>query len=292
MEMPRFTVRFWGVRGSIPAPGPTTVRYGGNTPCVSVEGAYADGTETVGILDAGTGIRPLGNELRHDDKEIVLLLSHTHWDHIQGFPFFAPLRQTDRTIYLSTLERKRGLFDLLLAQVDGEQFPLRLEDAGAHFVSYTTEKVQEQQRLGYRVRRLRVNHPGEVYGFRAELRGCVIVYIPDNELFPPKTDHASYEEMIAFCRDADLLIHDAQYLEQDMPQKWGWGHSVVSQVRQLAMAAGAKHLILFHHDPDRTDDELDAIQSESDAWFRANAPHLRCTVAYEGLTITLPEGVS
>jgi len=120
MEMPRFTVRFWGVRGSIPAPGPTTVRYGGNTPCVSVEGAYADGTETVGILDAGTGIRRLGNELRDKDKEIVLLLSHTHWDHIQGFPFFAPLRQADRTIYLSTLERKRGLFDLLLVQVDGE----------------------------------------------------------------------------------------------------------------------------------------------------------------------------
>jgi phosphoribosyl 1,2-cyclic phosphodiesterase len=286
---PRFTVRFWGVRGSIPAPGPATVRYGGNTPCVSVEGLYADGTEVVGILDAGTGIRALGNELRHDNKEILLLLSHSHWDHIQGFPFFAPLRQTDRMIYLSTLERRRGLFDLLMGQVDGEQFPLRLEETGARFLSYTPEEVQEQQKLGYRLRRLRVNHPGEVYGFRAELRGCVIVYIPDNELFPPQAPHASFEAMADFCRDADLLIHDAQYTEQDLPQKWGWGHSLVSQVRELAVAASAKHLVLFHHDPDRTDDELDHIQTESVAWFAANAPAIRCTVAYEGLKLKLPE---
>jgi len=286
---PQFTVRFWGVRGSNPSPGPKTAGYGGNTSCVSVEGAYADGTETVGILDAGTGIRLLSSELVKNDKEIILLLSHTHWDHIQGFPFFAPIFQTDRPIFLSRIEREQGLFQKLLDRVDGRRFPLRVEDMGAHLLSFTLEKVQEQEQLGYRVRRIRANHPGEAYGFRADLGGISLIYMPDNELFPPEPGHTTFDEFAEFCRGADMLIHDSQYLEQDMPLKHGWGHSIISQVWELAKAAQVKHLVLFHHDPDRTDDELDDIQSASTAWFRENAPEIRCTVAYEGLTIILPE---
>lgn len=288
-EHPSFTIRFWGVRGSIPSPGPHTARYGGNTSCVSVEGAYADGRETIGILDAGTGIRILSSELVQNDKEIVLLLSHTHWDHIQGFPFFAPLQQLNRPIFLSRIERERGLFQQLLAQVDGIRFPLRWEDLGAQLLSFSLEKVQEQEAMGYQVRRIRANHPGEAYGFRADLRGISLVYLPDNELFPPEPGNTTFEEFAEFCRGVDLLIHDSQYTEADMPHKHGWGHSLISQVRELAKAAEVKHLIHFHHDPDRYDDELDAIQAESRAWFQANAPEIRCTVAYEGLTITLPE---
>ncbi|MBC8101806.1 MAG: MBL fold metallo-hydrolase [Cytophagales bacterium] len=290
-KAPRFLVRFWGVRGSIPSPGPATARYGGNTSCVSVEGEYADGTPTVGIFDAGTGIRLLSRELAHSDKEIILFLSHTHWDHIQGFPFFAPLRQADRPIYLSSMEQEMGLFQLLLAQVDGKRFPLRLEDAGAKLLRFTPEKIAEQQRLGYQVQRIRANHPGVAFGLRADLRGMRLIYFPDNELFPPAgsdTQHTTFAEMAEFCRGADLLIHGAQYTEADMPAKHGWGHSVVSQVRELAAAAQVKHLVLFHHDPDRSDDELDRFQGESEEWFRANAPEIRCTVAFEGLAISLP----
>jgi phosphoribosyl 1,2-cyclic phosphodiesterase len=286
---PRFTVRFWGVRGSIPSPGPHTARFGGNTSCVSVEGRYADGTETVGVLDAGTGIRALGDLLARDYREILLLLTHTHWDHIQGFPFFAPLRQPGRRIYLSRAERERGLFQMLLDQVDGVRFPLTLEAAGAQFLSYTDEKIREQESLGYRLRRIRVNHPGEAFAFRAELAGTSLIYAPDNELFPPGEPHTPFAEMADFCRGADLLIHDSQYTDADLPEKHGWGHSTAAQARELAAAAGVGHLVLFHHDPDRTDDALDALQAESDAWFAAHAPAVRCTVAREGLTLTLPE---
>jgi phosphoribosyl 1,2-cyclic phosphodiesterase len=285
----QFTVRFWGVRGSVPSPGPATVRYGGNTSCVSVEGCYNDGTLVAGIFDAGTGIRLLGQELLHSDKEILLLLTHTHWDHIQGFPFFVPLRQPQRCIYLSRNEREQGLFQLLLAQMDGTRFPIRLESLQACLLSHTPEKIAEQEAHGYRIRRQRVNHPGETYGFRADLPSCSIVYIPDNELFPPENQQATFDEIATFCHGADLLIHDAQFIDADMPEKWGWGHSVVHQVWDLAKAAQVKHLVLFHHDPDRTDDELDAIQAASTAWFAANAPEIRCTVAYEGLSLALPE---
>ncbi|MDX1932979.1 MAG: MBL fold metallo-hydrolase [Capsulimonadales bacterium] len=286
---PTFTVRFWGVRGSIPSPGPHTVRYGGNTSCVSVEGNYSDGTPTVGIFDAGTGIRLLGDELINGHQDILLLLTHTHWDHIQGFPFFAPLRQQDRNIYLSRNEREHGLFQLLLDQMDGTRFPIRLDALRSRLLTHTPERIAEHEAKGYRIRRIRVNHPGETYGFRAELPVCHIVYIPDNEVSPPENRQVSFEELTEFCREADVLIHDAQFTEADMPGKWGWGHSLVSQVRELARAARVRHLVLFHHDPDRTDDELDAIQAECNRWFAENAPDIRCTVAYEGLTLRLPE---
>ncbi|MES2463637.1 MAG: MBL fold metallo-hydrolase [Armatimonadota bacterium] len=286
----QFMVRFWGVRGSIPSPGPGTVRYGGNTSCVSVEGYFVDGTPTVGIFDAGTGIRLLSNELVQNDKEMILFLTHTHWDHIQGFPFFAPLRQPKRCLYLSSMEQELGLFQMLVDQMDGKRFPIRLADTDACFRRFPAEKIAEQQQSGYRVKRVRANHPGITFGFRADLRGASLVYLPDNELFPPDGDlqQTSFDEFAAFCQGVDLLIHDAQYTEADMPLKYGWGHSVISQVRELAAAAQVKHLVLFHHDPDRTDDELDVIQAESDAWFRENAPGTRCTVAYEGLSVPIP----
>lgn len=286
----QFTVRFWGVRGSIPSPGASTVRYGGNTSCVSVEGNFADGTPAILIFDAGTGIRMLSNELVQNNKEMVLFLTHTHWDHIQGFPFFAPLRQPNRCLYLSSMEQELGLFQMLLDQMDGKRFPVRLEDTNASLRRFSPENIARQQALGYSVKRIRANHPGMTFGFRADLRAASVIYLPDNELFPPDGDlqQTSFDEFAAFCRGADLLIHDSQYVEADMALKNGWGHSVISQVRELAAAAQVKHLVLFHHDPERTDDELDAIQTESDEWFRRNAPETKCTVAYEGLNVTIP----
>lgn len=287
-EASTFRVRFWGVRGSRPAPGPATARYGGNTSCVSVEGAYMDGTERVGVLDSGTGIHDLGAYLAEDRRDLILLLTHTHWDHIQGFPFFAPLYEPDRTIYLSSYERARGLYQLLMEQMDGVRFPLTQEQIQSHLDSYTPLEIHRQEREGYAVRRLRVNHPGETYGFRLELRGVTIVYIPDNEINPPYEPLATFEDLTAFCRGADVLIHDAQYGAADLPRKRGWGHSLASEARELGLAAGVRHLALFHHDPERTDDELDALQEESRAWFAARDPAITCTVAYEGLEIVLP----
>jgi ribonuclease BN (tRNA processing enzyme) len=264
------------------------VRYGGNTSCVSIEGCSpVDGVRRIGVLDAGTGIRPLGNLLMQSDKEILLFLSHTHWDHIQGFPFFGPIYQHDRTIYLSRMERKRGLFRLLLEQMDGERFPLSHQQIRSELESYSERWTRRQAELGYRVKRIRVNHPGQTFGFRIQLRGVTVLYIPDNEIDPPYEPILPYEKLVAFCQGADLLIHDSQYTQEDMPQKRGWGHSVITRVRELACAAQVKHLVLFHHDPDRTDEELDAIQAESERWFQLHCPETRCSVAYEGLEFVL-----
>ena len=283
-------VRFWGVRGSVPSPGAHTARYGGNTSCVSIDGINAvDGKRRVGIFDAGTGIRGLGKKLLAVDADLVLLLSHIHWDHIQGFPFFEPIYQDKRLIYFATVEHRYGLFRRLLEQMDGTHFPLTEYQLRAQLRPYSDAQLEQFAGEGYSVRRIRVNHPGETYGFRADLRGRSIVYIPDNELDPPyHPPRVAPEELIAFCEDADLLIHDAQYLPSDMPRKRGWGHSVIDRVRELARDAHVRHLVLFHHDPDRTDDELDAIGAASAQWFAANAPQIRCTVAYEGLEICLP----
>lgn len=281
-------VRFWGVRGSVPSPGPDTARFGGNTSCVSIEGVNAiDSRPRIGVFDAGTGIRNLGKTIADRDIEIVILLSHVHWDHIQGFPFFSPIYQAKRNIFFSTLEQRHGLFRRLLEQMDGMHFPLTESQLRAHMDHYSDTQIEQFVDDGYRVSRIRVNHPGETYGFRADLRGRSIVYIPDNELDPPYPPILRDATLTAFCRGADVLIHDAQYIDADMPHKRGWGHSVISRVWELARAARVKHVVLFHHDPDRTDNELDEIQAASNAWFAIHAPGTRCTVAFEGLELRL-----
>ena len=282
------TITFWGVRGSIPSPGAATARYGGNTSCVSIEGTnVVDGVRRIGILDAGTGVRALGQSLLNDDVEIIFLLSHTHWDHIQGFPFFAPLYQ-ERTIYLSRLEERKGLFEQLLQQMDGTHFPLTQEQIGARLESLSEVQLQQFIDSGYRVTRIRANHPGEAWGFRADLQSQSVVYMPDNELDPPYIPLTSLDTLAAFCRNADVLIHDSQYLESERALKCGWGHSVVGDVCELALRARVKHLVLFHHDPDRTDAQIDQIQSAARAFFKSRNSDIVCTAAFEGMQITLP----
>jgi ribonuclease BN (tRNA processing enzyme) len=142
------------------------------------------------------------------------------------------------------------------------------------------------------VSRIATNHPGGGSGYRLERGGRSVVYLTDNELEPPYKKTTSFDAFVQFCQHADVLIHDAQYLESDMPHKHGWGHSLVSQVQELAVAAEVQHLVLFHHDPDRTDEALDAVQDATQDWLRQQHAPMQCTVAFEGLTIHLaPEGV-
>ena len=280
-------VRFWGVRGSIPSPGPTTMRYGGNTSCVSIE--FAD--NHVLVLDAGTGIRLLGDAVAQGDAEISMALTHAHWDHIHGFPFFAPLYQEGRSILFASHERAQALFKVLIQQMDGARFPVTqdqlpcilrfLPEAG---FNTRIEKTAE-------VTRLKVNHPGEADGIRVRCDGHTVVYIPDNELDPPDKPTVSFKELASFCRYADVLIHDAQYLEEDMPEKSGWGHSTVERVCDLAAEAEVAHLVLFHHDPNRTDDELDAIQNLARNRLAQLGSPARCTVAYEGLMLKVGSNI-
>lgn len=281
--MQPMTVKFWGVRGSVPSPGPATARYGGNTSCVSVH----LGDDKILVLDAGTGIRELGKTLLTDNADIFVLVTHVHWDHIQGFPFFPPIYRKDRTIYLFPFQQGETVFNPLLTQMDGTYFPVNLNDLPSKIRVITGDIGTFMRRHGFDVSRTEANHPGGAYGYRIESKGRGLVYLTDNELVPAHEKNVDFQSFVRFCSNTDVLIHDAQYIEQDMPQKFGWGHSSVRQACQLAVEAGVKHLVLHHHDPDRTDDQIDMIQEEAAAWFRKNGPHIRCTAAYEGLEISI-----
>ena len=272
-------VRFFGVRGSIPTPGPSTLRYGGNTVCVEV--TLADGSRLV--LDAGTGIRALGNEIAEagDRAPIHMFITHGHWDHILGLPFFGPVYDKHATIVLHGMTPKAR--DRLRSPIvfDGEHFPVRFADLPAKFEN--ANDVGEHRIACARIRHIALHHPGGATGFRIDDDdGTSVCYLTDNEL-----DGAAPAELLRFAEGASLIVHDAQYLRSDMPAKRGWGHSVVDDVLAFARDAGAARLALHHHDPDRNDDALDAIGEGADAWVAEHANGLATVVAREGLAIEL-----
>jgi len=277
-------ITFYGVRGSIASPGPTTVKYGGNTSCVYLE---LDNGQIL-ILDAGTGIRQLGRRLAATDHTINILLSHGHWDHIQGYPFFKPIYQPERRIRVFTSAvSNHGQLCALFDQIDGASFPVNVQELPSRSECFMehVESVLEEDDI--HIRRARLNHPGGGCAYRIEEDGASCAFITDNELHPPQQGATSYDEWVEFCRGVDVLIHDAQYLESDMPHKHGWGHSLVAQVRQLAVDAEVGCLAMFHHDPDRTDAEIDFIQQENDNFFRGMRAPSQSICAAEQMQIRL-----
>ena len=277
-------ITFYGVRGSIPSPGPDTSRYGGNTSCVYIE--TANGKDLV--LDAGTGIRKLGNRLLEKDSTINILLSHGHWDHIQGYPFFMPIYQPDRHIrvYTSTTG-DHGQICSLFDQIDGANFPVKATELPSRSECLSENFETELAKQDICIQRMAINHPGGGFAYRIEEDGVSCAYITDNELEPPEKISTTYDQWVEFCRGVDVLIHDAQYLESDMPHKHGWGHSLVSQVRQLAVDAEVGCLVMFHHDPDRTDTEIDFIQKDNDHFFRGKRAPSISLCAAENMQIKL-----
>ncbi|MDH2434190.1 MBL fold metallo-hydrolase [Pokkaliibacter sp. MBI-7] len=248
-------IQFYGVRGSIPAPGQQSVRYGGNTACVLVRN---DAGEQL-ILDAGTGIRQLGTELLTDPRPITLLLSHNHWDHIQGFPFFRPAYQRDREIHIFPGLTTPHEPYAILNQLKGSVFPVPATALAARIQIENTPTSHAWILQGFHIQRCPLNHPGGGSAYLIEADGQRFAYVTDNELNPPNTPVTSFEKWCEFVHGVDLLLHDAQYVPRDMPMKHGWGHSLVSEAVALAQAAAVKHLVLFSYDPERSDDELDAI---------------------------------
>jgi phosphoribosyl 1,2-cyclic phosphodiesterase len=280
-------VTFYGVRGSIAVPGPLTARYGGNTVCV--EARLADGT--VVILDSGTGIRELGKDLMREGHTapLHLLLTHLHWDHVLGLPFFRPLYRQGMhmTVHpMSTPEQRRVVKERIL--FDGIHFPIRAADLPA------TMEFEDTAEASYRIgsatiRRIALNHPGEAQGFRIDDDdGASLAYLTDNELSPPGAPRTTIDELARFAAGADLLVHDAQYIEADMPAKRGWGHSTVDDVLLLGQKAETPHLVFFHHDPERDDDALDALSESAKAWILSQSRAHK--IAYEGLSVTLGPG--
>ncbi|MBU0913323.1 MAG: MBL fold metallo-hydrolase [Gammaproteobacteria bacterium] len=267
-------IKFYGTRGSIPTPGADTQRYGGNTPCVLV--TSQSGQQL--ILDSGTGIRLLGQELMAGTSELVLLLSHNHWDHIQGFPFFAPAYQAGRQIRIIPGKTLHGENDAILKQMSGEFFPVAPQQLASTI--RITPMTEEQWQLGdFYIQRCPLNHPGSGSAYHISADGHTLAYVTDNELFPPEQTMTSRAQWLEFVTGVDLLIHDGQYLEADMPYKLGWGHSLVSQAVVLAKEAKVKRLVIFSHDPARTDRQLDQLAQQ----FSGQQPEV--LMAQEGMEL-------
>lgn len=258
-------VRFWGTRGSIAAPGPRTVRYGGNTACVQV--VTASGAQI--ILDCGTGLRELGLHLVATAPPPIVasvLLSHVHWDHIQGIPFFAPAYQDDNcfTFYAARGMNKQ-VSELLAGQMEYSYFPVRLDQLRAT-MSFREIGEEAFQIADAVIQPRYLNHTTLCLGYRITADGASIVYATDHEPYTRLPLHPGGEilhsgdlGLIEFARDADLLIHDAQYSDQEYPAKVGWGHSTARYAASIAEAARVKRLMLFHHDPAHSDEAVDIL---------------------------------
>jgi phosphoribosyl 1,2-cyclic phosphodiesterase/ActR/RegA family two-component response regulator len=298
----RTRIKFWGVRGSVPTPGPATVFYGGNTSCVEVD---ADGE--IIILDAGTGIRPLGLDLaaRFKDKpmNLTLLISHTHWDHIQGFPFFLPAYDSKNRLRILGFQGSRdGLGTTLTSQMESPYFPVGLREMPGHIV------IEELQGLNFEIGRVLVqaaflNHPGICVGYRLNTTAGSIGYLPDNEPSQPlraqllnsangTPESLDYGRMMdqklaQFIRGCDVLIADSQFDAEEYKTHAGWGHGCVDDVVELALNAGVHKLFLFHHDPSHDDLKVSSMVAHAKALVTARGASLSVDAAREGLEFIL-----
>ena len=251
-------VEFFGVRGSMPSAGSNTHIFGGNTSCVYIE--QNNGKDL--ILDSGTGIVELGTRLLETQSPINILLTHNHWDHIQGFPFFKPIYQPNRniTIVAGNVDDKKSQ-DAILKQMSGSYFPVCYQDLPANITLNTDLSSQKQFTLnGFLVSTAQLNHPGGGTAYCIKADEKKVAYVTDNELNPPEKAKTSISEWVNFIEGADLLIHDAQFIDADLPLKHGWGHSTIDQVAELAIKASIKNVVIISHDPSRTDEQLSAIE--------------------------------
>jgi phosphoribosyl 1,2-cyclic phosphodiesterase/CheY-like chemotaxis protein len=293
----QLAVTFWGTRGSIATPGPTTTVYGGNTSCVEVR-AGGD----VLVFDAGTGIRELGlaliEEFRGRPLTVHLFISHTHWDHIQGFPFFLPAYAAETTIHLYGPQGQgRPLERLLGGQMNPDYFPVALGDLAA------TIRVHEFTGSSFQIgdtviAAMYLNHPGMTLGYRVTSAGRSLVYATDNEQYRFTLEHVGQraeagrqfgqrldEEFVAFVSHADLYIGEAQYTDDEYPQKIGWGHSPLSATVEVALRADVRTLALFHHDPMHSDEVVAAMEAEARRLVASRGATLHCFAAREKQTV-------
>jgi phosphoribosyl 1,2-cyclic phosphodiesterase len=290
-------LRFWGTRGSIAAPGPGTNHFGGNTSCIELTTDTGDHV----VLDCGTGARLLGNQLIADATGPIsadILLTHTHWDHIQGFPFFAPLFMPGNHFAVYGPEKCHlSLHDVLSGQMEHHYFPVELDQLAAR-ITYQDLTEGTHAISGLKVSAQHMNHPSPTLGYRIESQGHSVLYLSDHEPYaegvwregaeagrlesiqePGDRRHAE------LMKDADVLIHEAQYTPEEYPAKRNWGHSTYAYVVELAAAAGVRRLFLTHHDPAHDDALVAEIEKRAQRLAQELGSGMEVACAYEGCQI-------
>jgi len=281
-------LKFYGTRGSIPICDAGFQQFGGNTTCLQI--TFTD-TNRIAILDAGTGLRNLGRDLLaigHKQEQIIILFTHFHWDHIQGFPFFAPAYDRRQKITLLTLGQDQtigNLREIFEVPMQAQYFPVQLDHMGANFeflqIAEASRHFTSINNVDTIVTAQRHNHPGGAYSFRLERNGKVLVVCTDvehGEQIDPR--------LVELARGADLLVHDAQYTAEELQKRRGWGHSSFDQAMQVAEMAGVKRLALTHHDPEHDDEFLTRIEK----LCRERFPNT--VLAREGMEIEIGEAPS
>lgn len=296
--------RFWGVRGSYAAPFSTHLNVGGNTSCVEIR---VD--DHILICDAGTGIIPFGNELiqQKDLRELLIILTHYHWDHVCGLPFFVPAFIPDwKVSFFGPGDDNVEIKKHVSAQMRAPYFPVGTESWLAN-INYIAPHKNGLQHGPISIEYSNVHHPGTTYGYRIGVNGKTIIYISDNECnFIEKTvtqrrgelneeEQNIYDDMIQeehqseldLIKNADILIHDAQYTPEDYEKKRGWGHSCYIDTINMAIDAGVKELYLYHHDPNYDDNAIEAIYQHAEKIIKENNSSLKCHIAKEGMQVKI-----
>ena len=297
------SIRFWGVRGSIPCPGQETVIYGGNTSCIEMR---AD--ERLIIIDMGTGLRPLGDWLlRNDFKKngkikAEIFSTHTHWDHIMGFPMFAPvyIKGTELRVTAPITFENKSIKDIVEDQFSYSHWPVRAEELAAQIIYNQIKEEIIDLGGGLTVKSKYLNHPISTLGYRFEYQGKSIATVYDHEPFSNlfaadpvspgfdkeaamEGERAAAEEnekILQFIQGADVLIHDAQYSKEEYQGKRGWGHASCEHALQAAKSAGVKKLLFFHHEPAHTDSQLEQIEK-----IYSEDPDVQAIMAKEGMVV-------
>ncbi len=281
--------KFWGTRGSIPVPGNSTLKYGGNTPCVELRSKSG----SLVVLDAGSGIRELGKKLVNGNavNTIEILLSHYHWDHIQGLPFFLPLFDKKyKIVFHGEPSQNGGINNVLSSQLKPDFFPIGAGQLPAEILFSDIYPEKKYDIGGFTIDTFRANHSSPTIAYKISEGEKSLVYMTDNELLlnyenkihEPNEIKSLNGELVEFCKDCDYLIHDSMYDEISIPHKKGWGHSGNLTLAMFGMLAGVKNLILFHYNPDYTDSKIDELLQETKTFLKNNGSQMECFAAGEG----------
>lgn len=280
---------FWGIRGTLPVPGEKTLKYGGNTSCVSVE--FSNGVFF--LFDAGSGIKVLSDHLKAKNKlrgDTKIFFSHPHWDHINSIPFFTPLFVPGNALeMLGSSHGDVTMRELISSQMDGVFFPIKMTEFSAS-ISFRDLKEEELTINGIKVCTMLLNHPGYCLGYRVEHEGRSVCYVTDNEIYPQSTPYhnpAYIKKLAQFVKKTDALITDTTYMGKEYEMKISWGHSSVEEVVKLAHAAQVKTLYLFHHDPDQNDADIDRKLEIAQSLLQRKKSKTTCIAPRETQSIVL-----